>query len=177
MWFSCTEGHEDIRILQRPRTTGTKPFNLFARIAAEEMQQPGMFSRWRASGCVLSSFLVVYKLRLLWITTFDEVWRQSMTTLLDSIDWCEFDTICQPSTFVPSSHPTHCVVKQQFALKKFSVCPDFSFATMGCGNSVELCSSGEIKVKLHHVGEEPKMVKKMSKTLEESIIEQSATWK
>eukprot|EP00434_Breviolum_minutum_P001051 symbB.v1.2.000924.t1/scaffold27.1/size414596/32 len=26
-------------------TTGTKPFNLFARIAAEEMQQPGMFSR------------------------------------------------------------------------------------------------------------------------------------
>jgi len=66
-------------------------------------------------------------------------------------------------------------VKQQFALKKFSVCRDFSFATMGCAHSVELCSSGEIKVKLHHVGEEPKMVKKMSKTLEESIIEQFAT--
>ena len=66
-------------------------------------------------------------------------------------------------------------LKQQFALKKFSVCRDFSFATMGCANSVELCSSGEIKVKLHHVGVEAKMVKKMSKTLEESIIAQFAT--
>jgi len=58
-----------------------------------------------------------------------------------------------------------CVVKQQFALKKFSVCRDFSFATMGCTNSVEVCSSGEIKVNLHHIGQEPKMVKKMMKTV------------
>ena len=40
---------------------------------------------------------------------------------------------------------------------------------MGCANSVDVCSSGEIKVQLDHVGQEPKMVKIM-KTLEESMI-------